>query len=40
MYRDVEEKLAFKRGSLYAEKFICGLPVGLELPSGVIIGAA
>lgn len=39
MYRDIEEKLAAKRGGLYTEKFICGLPIGLELPSGIIIGA-
>lgn len=39
MYRDIEEKLAAKRGGLYTGKFICGLPIGLELPSGIIIGA-
>ncbi|KAJ5128105.1 hypothetical protein N7448_008884 [Penicillium atrosanguineum] len=40
MYRDVEEKLAAKRGDQFASKFICGLPIGLELPSGIIIGAS
>lgn len=39
MYRDVEEKLAILRGSIYEDKFICGLPIGLELPSGITIGA-
>lgn len=39
MYRDIEEKLAVKRGSLYTGQFVCGLPVGLELPSGITIGA-
>lgn len=39
MYRDIEEKLAAKRGSPYTGKFICGLPIGLELPSGITIGA-
>lgn len=39
MYRDVEEKLAAKRGDSYTGKFICGLPIGLELPSGITIGA-
>ncbi|KAJ5256769.1 hypothetical protein N7478_012873 [Penicillium angulare] len=39
MYKDVEEKLAAVRGNIFEGKFICGLPVGLELPSGVTIGA-
>jgi salicylate hydroxylase len=40
MYRDIEEKLAAKRGDQFAGKYICGLPIGLELPSGIIIGAS
>lgn len=40
MYHDIEEKLAAIRGINYTDKFVCGLPVGLELPNGVIIGAA
>ncbi|KAJ5894869.1 hypothetical protein N7495_006560 [Penicillium taxi] len=40
MYRDVEEKLAAKRGNQYNAQFLCGLPIGLKLPSGIIIGAA
>jgi salicylate hydroxylase len=38
MYRDIEEKLAAKRGTTYADKFINGLPIGLELPNGITIG--
>lgn len=40
MYRDIEEKLAATKGSSYADKFICGLPIGLELPNGIVIGAS
>jgi salicylate hydroxylase len=40
MYRDIEEKLASQKGRQYLDKFICGLPIGLELPNGIIIGAA
>lgn len=40
MYQDIEEKLAAIRGLDYPQKFICGLPVGLELPNGIVIGAA
>ncbi|KAJ5811280.1 hypothetical protein N7474_007581 [Penicillium riverlandense] len=40
MYKDVEEKLAAKLGSPYTDKYICGLPIGLELPNGIIIGAS
>lgn len=40
MYKDIEEKLAAKQGQIYADKFLCGLPIGLELPNGIIIGAA
>lgn len=39
MYKDIDEKLAAKRGVDYTDGFICGLPVGLELPNGVTIGA-
>lgn len=39
MYRDIEEKLAAKRGAAWAEKFVCGLPLGLELPNGVTVSA-
>ncbi|KAL1582557.1 hypothetical protein WHR41_08706 [Cladosporium halotolerans] len=40
MYRDIEEKLAAAKGSGYAGNFICGLPIGLELPNGIVIGAS
>ncbi|OJJ86605.1 FAD-dependent oxidoreductase [Aspergillus glaucus CBS 516.65] len=40
MYKDIEEKLAVKQGQTYMGSFLCGLPVGLELPSGIVIGAA
>lgn len=38
MYKDIDEKLAAKRGQLYTDKFINGLPIGLELPNGITIG--
>ncbi|OAA50499.1 Aromatic-ring hydroxylase-like protein [Metarhizium rileyi] len=38
MYKDIEQHLAQRRGVAYTEKFIDGLPIGLELPSGVVIG--
>lgn len=40
MYKDIEEKLAVKQGQAYMGSFLCGLPIGLELPSGIVIGAA
>ncbi|KJZ78206.1 hypothetical protein HIM_02244 [Hirsutella minnesotensis 3608] len=40
MYRDIEEQLAVQRGVNFSGKWIRGLPIGLELPSGVIIGSA
>ncbi|KAF7545315.1 hypothetical protein G7Z17_g9276 [Cylindrodendrum hubeiense] len=36
MYEDVKEQLASRRGTAYTEKFVKGLPIGLELPSGVV----
>lgn len=39
MYKDVEQKLAEARGDRYAEPWIRGLPLGLEMPNGVIVGA-
>ena len=35
---DVEEQLALKRGEEFSAKYIKGLPIGLELPNGVVIG--
>lgn len=39
MYKDIEEKLAKKRKETYSDKYIGGLPIGLQLPNGVVIGA-
>jgi salicylate hydroxylase len=39
MYRDIEERLAIKRGATYADKYFHGLPIGMELPNGITIGA-
>jgi len=36
MYKHVEEKLAERRGQKYTDKFVRGLPFGLELPSGTV----
>lgn len=39
MYMDVEEQLASKRGEKFTSKFLKGLPIGLEMGNGVIVGA-
>lgn len=39
MYKDIEERLAVSRGVPYREKFKFGLPLGMELPNGVVIGS-
>ncbi|KIW12522.1 hypothetical protein PV08_09799 [Exophiala spinifera] len=39
MYHDIEQKLAAVRGEKYEGKWLDGLPIGLELPNGVVIGA-
>lgn len=39
MYEDIKEKLALAQGRKYNNRFLAGLPIGLELPNGVIIGA-
>jgi salicylate hydroxylase len=38
MYRDIEQALLERRGEVYTDKFSHGLPVGLRLPNGVVIG--
>jgi salicylate hydroxylase len=39
MVRDVEEKVALQRGMEYRGAFVGGLPRGLEMPNGVVVGA-
>ncbi|KAJ5889294.1 hypothetical protein N7504_010104 [Penicillium tannophilum] len=39
MYSDINEKLARIAGIEYDDNYVSGLPVGLELPNGVTIGA-
>ncbi|OAQ98070.1 hypothetical protein LLEC1_02313 [Akanthomyces lecanii] len=38
MYKDVDELLAKRRGTVFGEKFSRGLPLGMELPNGVVVG--
>ncbi|ATY64871.1 Fungal specific transcription factor [Cordyceps militaris] len=38
MYKDVEEVLAKRRGTVFGERFCRGLPLGLKLPNGVVVG--
>lgn len=39
MHKDVEEKLAKKRNTPFTDQFINGLPIGLKLSNGVMVGA-
>jgi salicylate hydroxylase len=39
MYSDIDEKLAQLAGIEYTDNYVSGLPIGLELPTGVTIGA-
>ncbi|KAJ4376648.1 hypothetical protein N0V86_006764 [Didymella sp. IMI 355093] len=39
MYKDVEEKLTQVRGEKFLAPYISGLPIGLEMPNGVTVGA-
>lgn len=39
MYKDVEEKLTLVRGERFLAPYISGLPIGLEMPNGVTVGA-
>ncbi|KAK7431948.1 hypothetical protein QQZ08_001567 [Neonectria magnoliae] len=36
MYQDVKENISRRRGNSYSEEYVKGLPVGLELPSGIV----
>lgn len=38
MYQDIDEVLAKRRGTLFGGKFSHGLPLGLELPNGLVVG--
>lgn len=38
MYKDVDELLAKRRGTVFSEKFSRGLPLGMKLPNGVVVG--
>lgn len=38
MYHDIEEKLAVQGGTPYTGRWLCGLPLGLDLSNGVIVG--
>ncbi|KAF6814073.1 salicylate hydroxylase protein [Colletotrichum sojae] len=38
MYKDVEEALAKRDGTPFTQKFTKGLPIGMKLPNGVVIG--
>lgn len=40
MHEDIREQFAKRRGQVLDSKFIKGLPVGLHLPNGVVIGQA
>ncbi|KAH7051157.1 salicylate hydroxylase [Macrophomina phaseolina] len=39
MYKDIEEVLAQRRGTTFNEKWAKGLPFGLQLAGGVVVGA-
>ncbi|KAI6281932.1 hypothetical protein MCOR27_000975 [Pyricularia oryzae] len=40
MYKDIEEVFSKRRQTEFVPQFIRGLPVGLKLPSGIVIGAS
>ncbi|KAF4121920.1 salicylate hydroxylase, partial [Geosmithia morbida] len=39
LYKDIEQRLCTKNGVPYRDKYMTGLPIGLKLPNGIIIGA-
>ena len=38
MYKDIEQALAEMQGRTYTDKYLKGLPFGLKLSNGIIIG--
>lgn len=38
MYKDIEQKIAESKGVEYKDKYIKGLPFGLELGNGIVVG--
>lgn len=40
MYKDIEEVIAQRRGNPFTEKWTKGLPFGLQLAGGVVVGTA
>jgi salicylate hydroxylase len=38
MYKDVEEVLAIRRGQPFTQQYIRGLPIGLKLSNGIVVG--
>ncbi|KAL0935874.1 salicylate hydroxylase [Colletotrichum truncatum] len=38
MYKDIEEVIAKRAGTPFTQKFTKGLPIGMKLPNGVVIG--
>lgn len=40
MYKDVEQALAEKKGEPYNDKYIRGLPFGLQLANGITIDSS
>lgn len=38
MYKDIEEAIARQKKTPFMEKYINGLPIGLKLSNGMIVG--
>jgi salicylate hydroxylase len=38
MYKDIEEKLAAKNNLPFTQRYTKGLPFGLKLSNGIIVG--
>ena len=39
MYKDIDETFAKRSGVPYTGKFLNGLPIGLKLSNGVVVGS-